>query len=80
MKILAIDPGTIRTGYAVLDTSGCRVWWVDRTTGAATVVAHGLPVGHLREPYPRSGGLAVDADGVIYVAADGNNAIYAIRR
>lgn len=69
-----------RTGFAVLDVGGRKAWWVDRATGKARIIAHDLPVGHLRKPYPRSGGIAMDAAGTVYIAADETNAIYAISR
>lgn len=69
-----------RTGFAVLDIGGRKAWWVDRATGKARIIAHDLPVGHLRKPYPRSGGIAMDAAGTVYIAADETNAIYAISR
>ena len=69
-----------RTGFAVLDVGGRKAWWVDRATGKARIIAHNLPVGHLHKTYPRSGGIAMDAAGTVYVAADETNAIYAISR
>ena len=75
---------TVATGasglIAALDVAGGKVLTLDPCTGRSTVVAQDLPVGYLREPYPRSGGLAIGSDDTIYVAADQENAIYRIRR
>ena len=65
---------------AVLDAHGGRLSRVEVATGAQTQIASGLPVGYLDAPYPRSGGVAVGADGSLYVAADVENAIYRLRR
>ena len=65
---------------AALDVDGGRVLTLDPHTGRSTLVAHDLPVGYLRQPYPRSGGLAVGSDDTIYVSADKENALYRIRR
>ncbi len=64
----------------VLDATGGRLLSVDLADGRATAIASGLPVGYLSKPYPRSGGVAVGADGSIYVAADVENSIYRITR
>ncbi len=64
----------------VLDSTGGRLLSVDLGDGHTTPIASGLPVGYLSKPYPRSGGMAVGADGSIYVAADVENAIYRITR
>ena len=64
----------------VLDATDGRLLSVDLGDGHATLIASGLPVGYLRFPYPRSGGVAVGADGGIYVAADVENALYRIVR
>ena len=64
----------------VLDAIGKRLLSVDLADGQATLIASGLPVGYLSKPYPRSGGVAVGADGSIYVAADIENALYRIKR
>ncbi len=66
--------------FAALDLDGGKVLTRDPRTGRSDVVAHDLPVGYLREPFPRSGGLAVGSDDTIYVSADRENAIYRIRR
>ncbi len=65
---------------AALDVDGGKVLTIDPYTGRSTVVARDLAVGYLREPYPRSGGLAIGSDDTIYVAADRDNAIYRVRR
>ncbi len=62
----------------VLDAIGGRLLSVDLAEGHVTLIASGLPVGYLSEPYPRSGGVAIGADGSIYVAADVENALYRI--
>lgn len=64
---------------AVLDVEAGSVVLVDRRGGRMEIVRD-LPVGYLREPYPRSGGLAVGGDGTVYVAADVENAIYCVTR
>ncbi len=64
----------------VLDATDGRLLSVDLGDGHVTLIASGLPVGYLRLPYPRSGGVAVGADGGIYVAADVENALYRIVR
>ncbi len=63
----------------ILDATGGRVLSIALDGKGDTVtIASGLPVGYLSKPYPRSGGLAVGADGSIYVAADVENALYRI--
>ncbi len=64
----------------VLDATGGRLLSVDLADGQATLIASGLPVGYLSKPYPRSGGVAIGANGSIYVAADIENALYRIVR
>lgn len=59
----------------VLETVRRRVVTVDLRDGIQSTIADGLPIGHLLEPHPRSGGIAVASDGTIYVAADRNNSI-----
>jgi glucose/arabinose dehydrogenase len=63
-----------------LDVTGGRLLSVGMAGGKVDVLATNLPVGYLTKPYPRSGGIAVGADGSIYVAADVENAIYRLRR
>ncbi|WP_435582937.1 PQQ-binding-like beta-propeller repeat protein [Amycolatopsis thermoflava] len=63
----------------VLDAGGRRVVSVN-SRGEQQVLADGLAVGHLTQPYARSGGVAVGADGTVFVAADRENSIYTIRR
>ncbi|QND44336.1 hypothetical protein HB780_00510 (plasmid) [Rhizobium lusitanum] len=76
IRALAVTPDG---AVAVLDVEAGRVALID--PGKACVeVARDLPVGYLREPYPRSGGIAVGGDGTIYVAADVENSIYRITR
>ncbi len=78
--------GAIR---AVAVLAGGAVAVLDAEAGSVTLVGPGasrvelvrdLPIGYLREPYFRSGGLAVGGDGTVYVAADVENAIYRIAR
>ena len=69
-----------KTGYAVLDEGGGKVWWVNKATRSAAMIARDLPVGFLAKPYPRTGGIALGDDRTIYVSADKNNAIYKITR
>ena len=64
----------------VLDAAGGRLLAVAPGGGQVALIASGLPVGYLRVPYARSGGVAVADDGSIYVAADVENAIYRIAR
>ena len=64
----------------VLDATAGRLLSVDLADGGTNLIASGLPVGYLSQPYPRSGGVAVGADGAIYVAADVENALYRITR
>ncbi|MFD2470275.1 hypothetical protein [Amycolatopsis silviterrae] len=63
----------------VLDVIGRRVVSVQHN-GKREVLARGLDVGYLRVPYARSGGLTVGPDGTVYVAADRDNAVDAIRK
>ena len=77
LRAIALAPGG---RMAVLDNREGRLSLVEVATGVITPVAHGLPVGYLSLPYPRSGGVAVGADGSLYVAADVENAIYRISR
>jgi len=67
-------------GYAVLDAGTRRIWWVDKASGKPSLVARDMPVGYLREPFPRSGGIALADDSTIYVAADADNAVYVLKR
>ena len=64
----------------VLDATEGRLLSVHLAAGRATLIASGLPVGYLSQPYPCSGGVAVGADGSIYLAADVENALYRIVR
>lgn len=76
IRAVAVAPGG---AVAVLDADAGSVTLVG--PGAArTELVRDMPVGYLREPYPRSGGLAVGADGTVYVAADVENAIYRVTR
>lgn len=85
VSVVAENLGSIRaiattpTGsIAVLNADGGRLVLLDPATGSITPVARNLPVGHLTQPYYRSGGVAVGADGTIYIAADSENALYRI--
>ena len=64
----------------ILDATGGRVLSVAFGREDTVTIASGLSVGYLSEPYPRSGGMAVGADGSIYIAADVENALYRISR
>ncbi len=74
IRALAMAPGG---AVAVLDVDAGSVALVG-VDGYRTEIARNLPVGVLREPYARSGGLAVGGDGTVYVAADVENAVYRI--
>ncbi|MGW5642842.1 outer membrane protein assembly factor BamB family protein [Saccharopolyspora sp. NPDC003752] len=63
----------------VLDAAGRRVLSVNGQ-GTHQVLVTGLDVGYLRLPHVRSGGLAIGPDGTVYVAADRDNAVDAIRK
>ena len=85
VSVVAENLGSIRaiattpTGsVALLNASGGRLALLDPASGSITPVAHNLPVGHLTQPYNRSGGVAVGTDGTIYIAADSENALYRI--
>ncbi len=77
LRAIALGP---EGAMAVLDNREGRLSLVELATGAKTQVAQSLPVGYLSVPYPRSGGVAVGADGSLYVAADVENAMYRISR
>ncbi len=74
IRALAVAPGGM---VAVLDVAAGSVVLID-AGGGRTEIARNLPVGCLSESYPRSGGLAVGADGTVYIAADVENAVYRI--
>jgi sugar lactone lactonase YvrE len=69
----------MKEGLLILDGAGQRLLLHDRS-GRLVTLARDLPVGHLSQPFVRSGGIAASPDGTIYVAADRENAIYALRR
>ena len=77
MCAIAVGPGQ---SVAVLDAWDGRLSLVEVVSGATMQVARGLPIGYLKVPYPRSGGVAVGADSSLYVAADMENAIYRITK
>ena len=77
MCAIAVGPGQT---VAVLDAWDGRLSLVEVASGATMQVARGLPIGYLKAPYPRSGGVAVGTDGSLYVAADMENAIYRITK
>ena len=77
LRAIALAPGG---RMAMLDNLEGRLSLIELATGAKAQVAQGLAVGYLSLPYPRSGGVAVGADGSLYVAADVENAIYRISR
>ena len=58
-----------------LDVEHRRMVCIDLADGSELTIASNLPVGHLKNPYPRSGGIAAALDGSIYVAADRDNSI-----
>jgi streptogramin lyase len=60
----------------VLESSSGKLHLLEPATGETSIIATDLPVGYLQDPYPRSGGVAVDRNGSVYVAADTENAIY----
>ena len=67
----------------VAEAAARRLTEIDLATGARRTVAENLPIGleagpGLPPPYVATG-VAVDADGTVYVSADRNNAIYKIR-
>lgn len=62
-----------------LDAEEGRLSRIDPASGRQDLVASGLPIGYLRQPYTRSGGVVAGSDGAIYVAADIENALYRIR-
>ncbi|MCT7657496.1 Vgb family protein [Mycobacterium deserti] len=78
----------------VVDAGAKEVVAVDLDTGARTTVAAGLPIGAppgvepkpLRGIQPFSGpqgpfaGIAIDRDGTLYVSADGDGSVLALRR
>ncbi len=77
IRAVAVAPdGTLIT----LDNQDGTLFSVDPNNGGKEVIARHLPVGYLRRPYARSGGIAVGSDGTIYVAADRENAIDRIVR
>ena len=87
VTVVAENLGTIRAiattpdgSVAVLDINGGRVLLLAPATGVVILVAQGIAVGRLQEPYARSGGLAVGSDGTLYIAADAENALYRISR
>jgi sugar lactone lactonase YvrE len=76
-KAVAVGPSG---RLVVLDLADRAVIEVDPKSGAKTVVAKDLPLGLLGGPVPLGGGVAVSANGDIYVASDVENAVYKIRR
>ena len=76
---LVRSPAIMPNGtVAVLDVDGGRLIVVDPQTGDTVRIAGNLPVGYLKSPYPKTGGVAVGSDGAFYVAADKENALYRI--
>lgn len=71
---------TTPDGAVVVLDAGGRVLRLEPGSARATVLAEGIAVGYLDAPHPRSGGIAVTADGTVYVAADKENSVYALRR
>jgi sugar lactone lactonase YvrE len=76
-RAIAIAPDG---SLAVVDTAAGRVLSVDPLTDEHQLLAQDLAVGYLTQPYGRSGGLAIGSDGTIFVSADRENSVYAIRR
>ena len=60
----------------VLEVGARQVTQIDPTSGAKTAIAGNLPVGLIQRPQPSGGGIAVGANGVVYVSSDVENAIY----
>jgi len=83
---LALPEGLAFTPWGsivVAEAAARRLTEIDLATGARRTVAENLPIGleagpGLPPPYVATG-VAVDADGTVYVSADRNNAIYKIR-
>ena len=83
---LALPEGLAFTPWGsivVAEAAARRRTEIDLATGARRTVAENLPIGleagpGLPPPYVATG-VAVDADGTVYVSADRNNAIYKIR-
>lgn len=63
-------------GSVVVLSGAGEVYMVNVANGEVELVASGLAVGFLSEPYPRSGGVSVGSKGEIFVAADRESAIY----
>ena len=61
-----------------LDVRDGRLFIIDPSDGKVSLVAQALSVGRLDVPHLRSGGVAIGADGSIYIAADAVNAILRI--
>ncbi len=59
----------------VLDVGAKEAVAVDPGTGAKTVLARNLPVGWITKPVPNGGGVAVGADGTVYVSSDVDNSL-----
>lgn len=76
-KAVAITP---QGRLVVLEVGARQVVEMDTGGGGRTVLARDLPVGLITKPMPTAGGLAVGAEGDVYVASDVENAIYKISR
>lgn len=82
---LAMPEGVAQTpwgSFIVAETAAARLTEIDPATGAKRTVAEKLPIGlpagpGMPPPYVVTG-VAVGADGSVYVSADKNNAIYRI--
>lgn len=83
---LALPEGLAQTpwgSFIVAESAARRLVEIDPANGSRRTVADNLPIGlapgpGLPPPYVVTG-VAVGADGTVYVAADRNNAIYRIR-
>jgi streptogramin lyase len=83
---LALPEGLAQTpwgSFIVAESAARRLVEIDPATGSRRTVAEDLPIGlapgpNLPAPYVVTG-VAVGADGTVYVSADRNNAIYRIR-
>jgi sugar lactone lactonase YvrE len=66
---------------AIVEPGGGRVVAIDLATGVRTELAHGLPLSIERQELPENTplGIAVDAEGTIYVSCGGDNSIVKIR-
>ena len=78
--IAVLDAGRV----VVAEVDAKRISWVDTTTGEVTAIASRLNLGSIiargRDPVHLPSGVAVDDDGIVYAAIDGDNTILKIER